>query len=196
MANLDFGRGRQPYLYDTTSISFIIYNKGMNPNEKRLFESYKELELLLKEKFNDDFDGVSEYIDRMNLHTEEGTKTVPDWEKTLKALITLRAKRNNIAHGKKSSGTVPEDVDYINLFIDAVKEDSDPLQKYYIYKGYIKIVKTPEHEDEQYVDFDDLGNDVERSAKSKIKVVPIVIVVAVLAVLILWVYMRMNASLL
>ena len=102
----------------------------------------------------------------------------------------------NVINKKKPSDVVAEDIDKLENFMDSVKKYEDPLQKYYVTKGFETIMSEVENEDEIHVELDDPEYSTFKSYKSMYKIAPVVIVVVILVVLALWAYMRMNASLL
>ena len=172
-----------------------MYNTGMVQVEEKLLEKYNDFELLLKEKFNNEINSVTDYVERMVFHKEDATKYISDWEDTITFLVSV-VNKINVINKKKPSGVVTEDIDKLMNFMDSVKKYEDPLQKYYVTKGFETIMSEVENEDEIHVELDDPEYSTFKSYKSMYKIAPIVIVTVILVILALWAYMRMNASLL
>lgn len=168
----------------------------MNQTEERLLEVYKCLELLFKDKFNNEINSVTEYIDRMSFHKEEAIKYISDWEDTIGFLLSIQDKINIVVRKKKQTNISAEDIDNLEHFMDLVRKHEDPLQKYYVTKGFETIMPEVENEDEIHVELDDPEYSMFVSYKSMYKIAPIVIVAVILVLLALWAYMRINASLL
>lgn len=155
----------------------------MNANEKKLFETYKEIEQTLSEKFSGiDFGGVSEYIERLKAHHEEAAGIIPGWDEWEARLVTLRAKRNVIAHENRGSGTSEEDVAWLKEMLELIKADGDPLQRYYLEKGYLVI-----REEDDVVDIEHIQG-VKNTSWAKWLLAGAVIILMVVAGI--WWYMR------
>lgn len=165
----------------------------MNKYEESLMEAVNNIELLLKEKFSDSFNGLKEYADRMNFHNDEGVNVIDDWSNTLNMLTDINNKVLIIKKGKKESNTLGEDAEKVNSFMEVLNEDNDPLQRFYIDKGY---VKDNEIVDEEKIEYEDHEYSMYVSYKSLFIIAPLTITVVAVIVIMIWVYFRLKANLL
>lgn len=91
------------------------------------FEEYKRLDNLCKDMFTSN-NGVTEYINQMELSSYKGKYKVPNWDKDYKMLKHLRWIRNQIAHNSGSFSN-QEDLDNLQAFYKRIFDLNDPLAK-------------------------------------------------------------------
>lgn len=106
-------------------------------------ESYKHLEKLCGEVFNDDR-RVSAYIDEM-LNTPRGVLYVPSWNEDLKKLKHYRRVRNQIAHEpgcNEQNMCEPADALWLDDFYSRMINQTDPLS---LYRKATASLITPKH---------------------------------------------------
>ncbi len=94
--------------------------------------SYKKLEKLCNDIYDDNHHGVSIYIDEM-LNIPDGVNFVRGWDEDLKQLKHYRWVRNQIVHELDCSEEdmcEPEDEEWIYSFCDRIINQTDPLATY------------------------------------------------------------------
>ena len=99
----------------------------MQPADNEFFEEYKHLDKLCGDMYSCR-NGISEYIDQMDIKSYKGSPLIPSWNSDYKMLKHIRWVRNQIAHDSGSyQVSEPEDLEFVRNFYDRIFSRQDPL---------------------------------------------------------------------
>lgn len=98
----------------------------MNKIEVEFIERYKQLDKICQDMYST-YQGVSEYISRMEDFYNEGTYYLNDWKNCYQTLKHLRWLRNQIVHQVGESECSKEDVQDVIDFYQGILHQQDPL---------------------------------------------------------------------
>ena len=110
----------------------------MTKVEIEFLEEYKRLDRLCQDMLST-LQGVSEYINRMELLFEQGEEFVDEWTINYKMLKHLRWLRNRIVHSVEETECSLKEIEMITNFYHQILIQQDPLAL--LYKINQKIYK-------------------------------------------------------
>ena len=102
----------------------------MTKVEIEFLEEYKRLDRLCQDMLST-LQGVSEYINRMELLFEQGEEFVDEWTINYKMLKHLRWLRNRIVHSVEETECSLKEIEMITNFYHQILIQQDPLALLY-----------------------------------------------------------------
>ncbi len=98
----------------------------------QFFETYKRLDLLIKDSLNceNGVSGITAYIDAMKAANPTWSRRIPEWEYVLLRLKKYRHIRNQMAHESSHDPFTQQDIMWLNSFYQRTLRRDDPLAKY------------------------------------------------------------------
>ena len=114
-------------------------------------EEYKRLDRLCQDMLST-LQGVSEYINRMELLFEQGEEFVDEWTINYKMLKHLRWLRNRIVHSVEETECSLKEIEMITNFYHQILIQQDPLALLYKINQKIYKNKTTNQEKNKNID--------------------------------------------
>ncbi|MFQ8592668.1 MAG: DUF6548 family protein [Thomasclavelia spiroformis] len=119
--------------------------------EIEFLEEYKRLDRLCQDMLST-LQGVSEYINRMELLFEQGEEFVDEWTINYKMLKHLRWLRNRIVHCVEETECSLKEIEMITNFYHQILIQQDPLALLYKINQKIYKNKTTNQEKNKNID--------------------------------------------
>lgn len=129
----------------------FIANNQMTKVEIEFLEEYKRLDRLCQDMLST-LQGVSEYINRMELLFEQGEEFVDEWTINYKMLKHLRWLRNRIVHSVEETECSLKEIEMITNFYHQILIQQDPLALLYKINQKIYKNKTTNQEKNKNID--------------------------------------------
>ena len=123
----------------------------MTKVEIEFLEEYKRLDRLCQDMLST-LQGVSEYINRMELLFEQGEEFVDEWTINYKMLKHLRWLRNMIVHCVEETECSLKEIEMITNFYHQILIQQDPLALLYKINQKIYKNKTTNQEKNKNID--------------------------------------------
>ena len=123
----------------------------MTKVEIEFLEEYKRLDRLCQDMLST-LQGVSEYINRMELLFEQGEELVDEWTINHKMLKHLRWLRNRIVHSVEETECSLKEIEMITNFYHQILIQQDPLALLYKINQKIYKNKTTNQEKNKNID--------------------------------------------
>lgn len=123
----------------------------MTKVEIEFLEEYKRLDRLCQDMLST-LQGVSEYINRMELLFEQGEEFVDEWTINYKMLKHLRWLRNRIVHSVEETECSLKEIEMITNFYHQILIQQDPLALLYKINQKIYKNKTTNQEKNKNID--------------------------------------------
>ena len=123
----------------------------MTKVEIEFLEEYKRLDRLCQDMLST-LQGVSEYINRMELLFEQGEEFVDEWTINYKMLKHLRWLRNRIVHCVEETECSLKEIEMITNFYHQILIKQDPLALLYKINQKIYKNKTTNQEKNKNID--------------------------------------------
>ena len=98
----------------------------MNKLEVKFFDEYKFVDKICRDMFQSN-QGVTEYINQMEIMDAEGSRIVVNWREKYKKLKHLRWLRNQIAHESGAPDLTENDLIELQNFHNQLLKQVDPL---------------------------------------------------------------------
>ncbi len=109
-----------------------MVSKTRKINE-RFFDEYKYFNDVLCERLGVDDHGVTEYLKRMKECVTEAREAIPEWDVTFQRLVNIKKRSDNLKTQETTFDDFQgkdEDVVWMNVFMEKLDADADPLSKY------------------------------------------------------------------
>ena len=142
----------------------------MTKVEIEFLEEYKRLDRLCQDMLST-LQGVSEYINRMELLFEQGEEFVDEWTINYKMLKHLRWLRNRIVHSVEETECSLKEIEMITNFYHQILIQQDPLAL--LYKINQKIYKNKKTKQEK-------NKNIDNSSKITMLITIVLIIIFVL----------------
>lgn len=155
------------------------------------FEEFKRLDKLCRDIYKSSH-GVTDYIDDMKSVAWNHSRYIPNWNESLRQLITLRHIRNQLAHTEGAFYEIlctQQDINWLKDFYALILTQSDPMAQVYQIRNHIQAQQNSHKQrTEQSVNQSQKTNLHDKTnqsfpKKQKIKLPKIIIVLYLIAIL-------------